>query len=431
VGETRKSDTLISGSRACTPPYDLVMKRAERPHALAADRGDASSVASRNRIVAMDGLRGLAILAVLLYHGTPAAPHAKGWVLRPVGQILQMGWLGVDLFFVLSGFLITRMLLETTGDPNYFRSFYLRRALRILPVYYGLLLALALLTVPLQIQWHGTAVDFLFYIQNFISYDRLTLAFRFGHIHLEHLWSLAVEEQFYLVWPLVAWLLRRRGSFVAIPFALIVACPVGRCLWFHSGEPLGGAYLWTPFRMDTLAWGALAAWIVRLRPQQVRVTGAALTASGLAAMIGVVIATIPRPDLFELTFTRFGYSATASAFCGLVLYAFAPGPAVERVFGNRVLRWLGKYSYGIYVYHYLFATAFFRVQHRAAEVSGSKVLGEVAYLLSMSLFGITAAYVSYQLYEKWWLLLKDRIARYSTQNEARPEYATDAAPIVA
>jgi peptidoglycan/LPS O-acetylase OafA/YrhL len=362
----------------------------------------------------MDGVRGLAVLAVVLYHGTPGSTSVKGLVLGMLGGSLRMGWVGVDLFFALSGFLITGILLDTTYDPGYFRSFYLRRALRIFPLYYGLLLLLGLLTFTLGIQWHGTAPYLLLYTQNYIAYDRLTLTSRYLLIHVEHLWSLAIEEQFYLAWPTLVWLFRRRNNFIAVPLALVICCPIARCLCFHRGEFLQPAYLWTPFRADALAWGAVAAWLVRYRVKWVGIAGVILMALGLAVVAAVVFHTGGYYQ-YDLDVVRYGYTGTGALFCGLLLRILVPGSSLARVFSNRMLRWLGKYSYGIYVYHYLLASSYSRVRHLVVGVSGSNGLGALAYFLCMALAGTLAAYVSYNAYEKRWLRLKDRVAGYTVQ----------------
>jgi peptidoglycan/LPS O-acetylase OafA/YrhL len=377
-------------------------------------RPDTLSLSSRTHLTAMDGVRGLAIFAVLLYHGTVGSIRAKGFGLLLLGSIFHMGWLGVDLFFGLSGFLITGILLDTTHDPRYFRTFYLRRALRIFPLYYGILLAFAVLTIPLAIRWNGTAGYLLLYLQNYIGYGRLTLATRFMPIHLEHLWSLAVEEQFYLIWPAVVWVFRREGNVIGAALFVVIACPTLRYFYFDHGGFLQSAYLWTPFRADALAWGAIAAWLARYRPRWVGAVGAMLLVCGSVAT-ALVMFRSGGFDQYNINVIRFGYSATGATFSGLLLRLLMPDSIIAKGFRNKQLRWLGKYSYGIYVYHYLFIDIYSRIREQIIMATGSRTLGAAGFLASLMLTGTLAAYVSYNAYEKHWLRLKNRVARYKEQ----------------
>src|SRR5262245_13745 len=171
-----------------------------------------------DRVPALDGLRGLAILPVMLTHFVSdgdLSPVSK--VDEIVSATLTLGWVGVELFFVLSGFLITGILLDSRGAPHYFRNFYIRRTLRIFPLYYGFL-ALWLGVLPLFYKWPNDVLKVVSipvspvwswaYLTNIVQ--ALHDDWRAGPPYTTHFWSLAIEEQFYLVWPTVVFLFSRR-----------------------------------------------------------------------------------------------------------------------------------------------------------------------------------------------------------------------------
>ena len=216
------------------------------------------------RIPQLDGIRGLAILLVMLFHffwfpmaaGLPISAN-DSW-LRP---ILLSCWVGVDLFFVLSGFLITGILVDARARPGYFKNFYARRVLRIFPLYYLFLAAWLALT----------------------GYQSLWLWSYTANIHMaregwtavpsavDHLWSLAIEEQYYLLWPVVIYFLKpKQALFVCAGLAML--CPLIRFHYFHVNQPLS-AYMLTHARLDSLAWGALLALAVRVCPPSRRLLG--------------------------------------------------------------------------------------------------------------------------------------------------------------
>ena len=146
------------------------------------------------RIRSLDGVRGIAVLCVVVFHFFPG--DGTG-ILRP---LVSSGWTGVDLVFVLSGYLITRVLLEHRGSAGYYRNFYLRRALRVLPLYYSLFLVVLVLTPLLQIHWRIGHLAMLFHVANFVLPADSSLGM-LGPFNFFHVWSLSVEEQFYLLWP--------------------------------------------------------------------------------------------------------------------------------------------------------------------------------------------------------------------------------------
>ena len=214
------------------------------------------------RIPPLDGVRGLAILVVLVHNAAWIAESGEHLLFKLVVALASTGWIGVQLFFVLSGFLITGILLDSKGKREFFRSFYIRRALRILPPYFfvvGLMVVLAA-TISWSPEWSRAVLahqwSYWFYVSNWIQ------PFNLGIPGFSHLWSLAVEEQFYLLWPLVAWLLPRH-RFRTACVGLIVVTPLIRLGLRLVGLPEATAYMFTVARWDALAAGALVAVLVR------------------------------------------------------------------------------------------------------------------------------------------------------------------------
>ena len=205
-----------------------------------------------HRVPELDGIRAIAIWMVLLAHafyGFVNAPGALAGFPRAVTQIIGHGWLGVDLFFLLSGFLITGILLDTKARPNYFRNFYIRRVLRIMPLYFT---CIAIWSVC-----YDNAGRY-FVLSSFFGANLSGVL----HIHEPHgpgvLWSLAVEEHFYLLWPLVVLLLSRRSLLLLASF-IIIGTPVLRAIFTARGMDADQIYALSWFRFDGLAAGAMIA----------------------------------------------------------------------------------------------------------------------------------------------------------------------------
>jgi len=322
---------------------------------------------SRDR--SLDGARGLAILLVVLYHST---------LFRQVESLLdellvalpRLGWSGVDLFFVLSGFLITRILLRERETPLYFKPFYARRVLRIFPLYYALLIAV-LLVIP---RFDALALYNFFWAPNaspepiwywlFLGNFYAGATGQFHHDFLAITWSLAIEEQFYLVWPFLVWILPsrvlRRVCWGAIGLAFALRCGF---LW-QGIHPLA-VYVMTPFRMDTLAVGALIAVVSKEdggfeglgRVARYGLPISFVACAGLSALLIVSpgIGGAPRGTtlLGHPWMQTVGYSLLAILYGFLVVHLLArPTSGLSRRFEAGWLRVLGKYSYAIYLLHF-------------------------------------------------------------------------------
>jgi peptidoglycan/LPS O-acetylase OafA/YrhL len=365
-------------------------------------------------IPALDGLRGLAILLVLmnnLYEG-PASHFAEAGVLR----LFKSGWCGVDLFFVLSGFLITGILYDSKDSPGYFRNFYARRFLRIFPLYYGFLLLWVLL-VPHIPTFTPAEVDGMLSKQGWYwAYlANINVALQTGPAGAEPraFWSLAVEEQFYLLWPLVVLLANRRQlvrisiGMIAAAFALRLA---GRLL--YSGLIVEQSlYTLTPARMDALAIGSLLAVLVRSPDGLARLSRLARpVATGAVALLLLIFLWKRGLHATEFTMQTAGYSIIGlGSGALLVLCLAAPaGSVLHAAFTHPVMRSLGRYSYGTYVFHgplYLV----FRTQPFIAEpprMFGSQLPAALAGSLLLALASIALAVLSWHGYEKQFLKLK-------------------------
>ena len=224
------------------------------PHSVAEPAMAASLLAAH--MLGIDMLRGAAVLAVVIFHGMAYKAPKVQWGSRFGDWLYGLtawGWLGVNLFFVLSGFLITGILEDTVQRSNYYQRFYLRRALRILPAY---LAALVLAWVTGFVTPNYMVVCVLF-LANMPG-----VFLRHGYLFYGPFWSLAVEEQFYLVWPMLYRRLRRRGL-LAVSLGLLVVCPVLRALAFahllHTGDALSKTWMIA----DNLAVGAVLALLLR------------------------------------------------------------------------------------------------------------------------------------------------------------------------
>lgn len=309
-------------------------------------------------ITALDGVRGLAILLVLLFHLLRSNDTLTSSAL--VNLILKLrdtGWIGVDLFFALSGFLITGILFDSLSNPHYFRNFYVRRVLRIFPLYYGVLLILFFVFRP---TWHSGRQFYvlLFYLQNTPFWWHGSQSGPIKDL-TGHLWSLAAEEQFYFVWPFIVFWVRERRRLLWIALGLALLAPVTRVLMLAHGATIEATYKMTICRCDSLLAGAWLALAVR-GPRRSAVIRAAIPTFWIAAILCVAIGV--RSGTFHWqanrTVNTIGY--TLLAICGTSLIAIVlRGGGTASLMNSRVLRWFGRYSYGIYVIHMMVGGAYY------------------------------------------------------------------------
>lgn len=294
----------------------------------------------------LDGIRAVAISLVLIHH----LFH------------IRLLWMGVDLFFVLSGFLITGVLLDNKvrGPKSYFGHFYQRRARRILPPY---LLLLLVTTLFYGLSWTHRWYLYLF-LMNFI------VAFSLGKLlSLSVLWSLAVEEQFYLVWPFVVYFLDEQAILWAAG-SLVVLAPVLRWLCIPMFHLPWAIYSLTPFRMDTLAAGAILQILWRRRHNVIRRFGAYGPILSMIAL-GVLIVLARNPHFTTTSNTRESnlciYEMTLIWSTGLIVWALSGRGT--RILTFAPVRFFGRISYTVYLIHLAVYFLAIRYLHGEAVVA--------------------------------------------------------------
>lgn len=302
-----------------------------------------------NHYPAIDGLRGFACLLVVWFHASFFANAINPDVPKLYYNLSLLGQAGVDLFFVLSGFLITGILMDTAREKNVLKKFYIRRSLRIFPLYYGFLSIFAICVV-LFVGVHELKdlIPYLFYLQNLSELHRLDT-----YQYLNHTWSLAVEEQFYLIWPVMFLALYKKSVKAAIILCVtaFVLSLILRYAMIEAGYPKL-AYTFVLSHLDGLTIGAFLSIIWRHY---------ACILSQYKDILKIVIAI-----LFFLSILNFltaedvgilivGVQATIMSLlfgCVLVLIITGKNDApINKMFSSRMLRHMGKISYGLYVFH--------------------------------------------------------------------------------
>jgi peptidoglycan/LPS O-acetylase OafA/YrhL len=374
---------------------------------------------------ALDGVRGIAILLVLVHHFTvfsPASPFEAA-----LASVALLGWSGVDLFFVLSGFLITGILIDARGSNRYFSSFYARRSLRIFPLYF-LMVFLSFVVLPqfasLNLLLVGPSEvpqwPYWTYLVNFAIAERN----QFIHGVLDIAWSLAIEEQFYLVWAVVVWVLSPRWLGPLCAFVVLLA-PTLRNLAVSAGAEPISVYVLPHFRADTLALGGLLAWLARrdgLQP----LAPIAPYLSAAAALCAVAVAVVEgSPWWWEPAMQRFGYSLVALAAGALIVTAVTrPSPSIwQRVLSASWLRACGKYSYCMYLVH-LPVSRILQAHVMAADqfpaVLGAVWPAQLAYYVVASALTFAIGWASWRWFEAPILKLKARFPYAEVQAVSAP-----------
>lgn len=370
---------------------------------------------SAKHIDALDGVRGIAILLVLAFHlqldqTIPTSTVA----LQRLREMMSTGWSGVDLFFVLSGFLITGILLDTKDAINRGTSFYARRILRIAPLYYlavfcSMLASYGLrnhtgirATTPSAIGW----LSYLLYFQN-----SWMPVFEPQHSLIQHFWSLGVEEQFYLLWPSCVWFTPQKYLLKLCLSLCAIAILVRWFLLLKLADPASEIVQYNLFaRMDSLLTGAICAIAVRnekmLRRVRPLIPGVVLVAATGMYMIDFVAHEIWTRGFYT---QLLGYSLLAFGYGAFVLAVqlqTGTGNLLDKALTMNWLRAFGRYSYGIYVFHPAVFQIGQLVFRRTAWHGQAFMPLMLAVTLAAVSFGV--AWLSFHCFEKRFLYMKDR-----------------------
>lgn len=315
------------------------------------------------RVKEMDGLRGIAVVLVIALHVFHRANEfTQHPTLHFITSFTSIGWVGVDIFFVLSGFLITSILLRARDRHDYFKNFYARRILRIAPLYYAAIIIVFLLIVPIKTPHYMKTAPkiipvLLLYQQNWLSI--LHSIKQTPYIWVT--WSLAIEEQFYLIWPAVVYF-SKKDTLLKISIYTFLASTIGRILgvlfWDNPDESARFFYYNSFTRFDELIFGgilAIALTNINWREWINRVSFPVFLAS-FAGFLGLCIASLPgspNPSHSNVILTAGGYT-TATVFSAALIAIFMTRPEnffMRVLFRNKIIVFLGKYSYSMYLFH--------------------------------------------------------------------------------
>ncbi len=348
----------------------------------------------------MDGLRGIAILLVVFYHNF-------GFV-----QYFFFGWLGVDLFFVLSGFLITDILLKTVNKAGYFKNFYAKRVLRIFPIYY-LSLIIFLLILP---RIKHFPLDFSFYIDHqwwFWTYlqNWFLIFHNVGNTTtaIQHYWSLAVEEQFYIVWPLLIFIVRKPKVLLTLAGLLLVGVICTRLyMWTMQIKDLNYFGLYTYTRIDGICIGSMLAILQFMRSPFIKkyFTGLVL----LLAAMNFVFYFINKEFNFTYPYLAIvGYTTFAMLFA-IVVHEVIQGDnkLFNFILNIKPLKFFGRISYGLYIFHWPVYLMLYEWVDRNVRplVSLSEANLAIVVSILLTIIGVAISILSFYTFERYFLKKK-------------------------
>jgi peptidoglycan/LPS O-acetylase OafA/YrhL len=347
------------------------------------------------RIKIIDGVRGIAILIVVIYHYIYGRAVIDSPLANKLIKSITLGWSGVDLFFVLSGFLIVGILLDTKESSSYFKTFYLRRVLRILPLYYVLLILFLILPklIPNDELFYSEIPfwSFLTFTQNFFMISR-----DFGIGWMAITWSLAVEEQFYILLPILVWKLDKKKLVHAFLY-LIALAPV--ISLYYSGI---GGYIFPLARSNSILMGGLLA--IAYRNQRIKDLLAEnfnlIMALFIIFIIGAGMITYKEVGVIGNAFTQLWLGVLYTLF--LAICTLRPNKILDVLVSNPILIWFGQRSYSIYLFHWLILslTHYFLLEHTIPIFTNWN-----EFYITLLAFGITLVFaeLSFRFFESFFI----------------------------
>lgn len=369
------------------------------------------------RVKELDGIRGIAILAVIALHVfSQISQFTQRRELLLLAQASGSGWAGVDMFFTLSGFLIASILLQAKGREHYFRNFYARRILRILPLYLVTLIVAFVFFPYFEADFRSGFVRslpaLLTFTQNWmpVFMEEIPLS-----PYLWVTWSLAVEEQFYLILPLAVYTFNRQ-TLLKLGGAYVLVSAVARILGVAFLTKIANATTFSFFyynsftRFDELIAGALLAVLATYAAGLEQIRKYSLPAFATSLVVCVAIAAAAYPDPTFPTFgnvpvSMFGYPAIACLTAGLIGICLThPADApLRRLLRAKPLLFCGKYSYSMYLFHVPLALALAQIFQRSGLLGAEIAL---AYIAAAFAATILVALLTWNLLEKRALGLK-------------------------
>ena len=382
----------------------------------------------------LDGLRGVAILLVIIGHIELIHKYILGLKSFNIGfidqkllQLMELGWVGVDLFFVISGFLITRILLIKKGSKSLLKNFYIRRILRIFPLYY-LSLFIYFFLLPLTKFREISSSKYSIYDANQIYLWTYTVNFlrekgAYVQGELMHFWSLAVEEQFYLIIPIFILYLGRNqlkslflfGIFISIIFRIIN-------IYILKEESIN-LYVHTLSRIEPIFWGGLLATLMEeMNVPEIstwRSRGRFILTAVLSIIVGILFFEGQFQGETPFNYTYSGYFnlmqslgfTCISVFFSSLLFLLVTSSS-NNFLNNSILTTLGKYSYFIYITNTLIISGLILLGFDFLKISnflgGIPVISVLIFITSTTIISIALGFLSFNLFEKHFLKLKDR-----------------------